>query len=121
MIQAADSNDDEAKKAPQKWHKTTHSVLNLCYLEERRRFQGPIVIILLFRKSVESYSSLEVHGMTFPHAFLMADSNSKHHNSLQSICYKRGSLQLLDQRKLPLGTVYLEIKGIEERRDIFMN
>ncbi|KAJ8750698.1 hypothetical protein K2173_015879 [Erythroxylum novogranatense] len=31
-------------------------------------------------------------------------------NTLQSICYKRGSLQLLDQRKLPLETVYLEIK-----------
>ncbi|MBA0731885.1 hypothetical protein Gogos_016008 [Gossypium gossypioides] len=32
------------------------------------------------------------------------------HNSLQSICYKRGSLQLLDQRKLPLETVYLDIQ-----------
>ncbi|KGN66312.1 methylthioribose-1-phosphate isomerase [Cucumis sativus] len=31
-------------------------------------------------------------------------------NSLQSICYKRGSLRLLDQRKLPLETVYLDIK-----------
>ncbi|KAH1131854.1 hypothetical protein J1N35_003232 [Gossypium stocksii] len=32
------------------------------------------------------------------------------HNSLRSICYKRGSLQLLDQRKLPLETVYLDIQ-----------
>ncbi|XVE97882.1 hypothetical protein REPUB_Repub03eG0056900 [Reevesia pubescens] len=31
-------------------------------------------------------------------------------NTLQSICYKRGSLQLLDQRKLPLETVYLDIQ-----------
>ncbi|KAL8119890.1 methylthioribose-1-phosphate isomerase isoform X1 [Apium graveolens] len=30
-------------------------------------------------------------------------------NSLQSIRYKRGSLELLDQRRLPLETVYLEI------------
>jgi methylthioribose-1-phosphate isomerase len=30
-------------------------------------------------------------------------------NALQSMCYKRGSLQLLDQRKLPLETVYLDI------------
>ncbi|KAJ9687909.1 hypothetical protein PVL29_013906 [Vitis rotundifolia] len=44
----------------------------------------------------------------------MADSNSKHHDSLQSICYKRGSFQLLDQRKLPLETVYLEIKGADD-------
>ncbi|KAH0453128.1 hypothetical protein IEQ34_017452 [Dendrobium chrysotoxum] len=28
---------------------------------------------------------------------------------LQSICYQRGSLRLLDQRKLPLETVYLDI------------
>ncbi|KAK8515449.1 hypothetical protein V6N13_139572 [Hibiscus sabdariffa] len=32
-------------------------------------------------------------------------------NTLQAICYKRGSLQLLDQRKLPLETVYLDIQG----------
>ncbi|TYJ02343.1 hypothetical protein E1A91_A13G221600v1 [Gossypium mustelinum] len=32
-------------------------------------------------------------------------------NTLQAICYKRGSLQLLDQRKLPLETVYLDIHG----------
>lgn len=31
-------------------------------------------------------------------------------NSLQSICYERGSLRLLDQRKLPLETVYLDIR-----------
>ncbi|TKY72881.1 Methylthioribose-1-phosphate isomerase [Spatholobus suberectus] len=31
-------------------------------------------------------------------------------NTLQSICYKRGFLQLLDQRKLPLETIYLEIR-----------
>ncbi|XP_062091128.1 methylthioribose-1-phosphate isomerase [Humulus lupulus] len=31
-------------------------------------------------------------------------------NTLQAICYKRGSLQLLDQRKLPLETVYLDIR-----------
>lgn len=30
-------------------------------------------------------------------------------SSLQSICYKRGSLRLLDQRKLPLETVYLDV------------
>lgn len=31
-------------------------------------------------------------------------------NSLQAIRYKRGSLQLLDQRKLPLETTYLNIR-----------
>ncbi|XP_057431947.1 methylthioribose-1-phosphate isomerase [Lotus japonicus] len=31
-------------------------------------------------------------------------------NTLQSIRYNRGSLQLLDQRKLPLETIYLEIR-----------
>lgn len=31
-------------------------------------------------------------------------------NTLQSISYNRGSLQLLDQRKLPLETVYLDIR-----------
>ncbi|XP_043708102.1 methylthioribose-1-phosphate isomerase-like [Telopea speciosissima] len=31
-------------------------------------------------------------------------------SSLQSICYKRGSLRLLDQRKLPLETIYLDIR-----------
>ncbi|KFK39882.1 hypothetical protein AALP_AA3G300900 [Arabis alpina] len=30
--------------------------------------------------------------------------------TLKSICYKPGSLQLLDQRKLPLETTYLEIR-----------
>ncbi|GER36077.1 methylthioribose-1-phosphate isomerase [Striga asiatica] len=34
--------------------------------------------------------------------------------SLQSIRYKRGSLQLLDQRKLPLETIYLEIRKSED-------
>ncbi|XP_074280790.1 methylthioribose-1-phosphate isomerase [Silene latifolia] len=37
------------------------------------------------------------------------DSTATSSNALQSICYKRGSLQLLDQRKLPLETVYLDI------------
>ncbi|KAL8136485.1 hypothetical protein V2J09_002486 [Rumex salicifolius] len=32
-------------------------------------------------------------------------------DSLQSICYTRGSLRLLDQRKLPLETVYLDIRS----------
>ncbi|KAL4339439.1 hypothetical protein GQ457_08G003550 [Hibiscus cannabinus] len=32
-------------------------------------------------------------------------------NTLRAICYKRGALQLLDQRKLPLETVYLDIQG----------
>lgn len=31
-------------------------------------------------------------------------------NTLQSISYNRGSLQLLDQRKLPLETIYLDIR-----------
>ncbi|XP_071698005.1 methylthioribose-1-phosphate isomerase [Rutidosis leptorrhynchoides] len=42
--------------------------------------------------------------------------------SLQSICYKRGSLRLLDQRKLPLSTLYLDIQdavqGWEAIRDM---
>lgn len=32
-------------------------------------------------------------------------------NSLQAICYTRGSLRLLDQRKLPLESVYLDIRS----------
>lgn len=35
-------------------------------------------------------------------------------NSLQSICCKRGSLRLLDQRKLPLETRYLDIKDSKD-------
>ncbi|XP_031274067.1 methylthioribose-1-phosphate isomerase [Pistacia vera] len=35
-------------------------------------------------------------------------------NTLQSICYKRGSLQLLDQRKLPLETDYLNICDVAD-------
>ncbi|KAJ9682027.1 hypothetical protein PVL29_018086 [Vitis rotundifolia] len=34
MIQAADSNDDEAKKAPQKSHKTVHGVLHAIWKRE---------------------------------------------------------------------------------------
>ncbi|KAI5444976.1 G1/S-specific B-type cyclin Cig2 [Lathyrus oleraceus] len=37
-------------------------------------------------------------------------SNSNATNTLLSICYNHGSLQLLDQRKLPLESVYLEIR-----------
>ncbi|XP_039132897.1 methylthioribose-1-phosphate isomerase [Dioscorea cayenensis subsp. rotundata] len=40
----------------------------------------------------------------------MESTNSKS-NSLQSICYQRGSLRLLDQRRLPLETVYLDIRS----------
>ncbi|KAL9224200.1 hypothetical protein vseg_000262 [Gypsophila vaccaria] len=42
--------------------------------------------------------------------------NSSHNdsNALQSICYKRGYLQLLDQRKLPLETVYLDIHSASD-------
>lgn len=32
-------------------------------------------------------------------------------DSLQSICYERGSLRLLDQRRLPLETVYLDVQN----------
>ncbi|XP_077230677.1 nagB/RpiA/CoA transferase-like superfamily protein [Tasmannia lanceolata] len=35
---------------------------------------------------------------------------SEGENSLQSICYKRGSLRLLDQRRLPLETIYLDVR-----------
>ncbi|XP_010666847.2 methylthioribose-1-phosphate isomerase [Beta vulgaris subsp. vulgaris] len=35
-------------------------------------------------------------------------------HALQAICYNRGSLQLLDQRKLPLETVYLEIRNASD-------
>ncbi|CAD5318198.1 unnamed protein product [Arabidopsis thaliana] len=34
--------------------------------------------------------------------------------TLKAICYKPGSLQLLDQRKLPLETIYLEIRDASE-------
>uniref|UniRef100_A0A803NCW9 Methylthioribose-1-phosphate isomerase n=1 Tax=Chenopodium quinoa TaxID=63459 RepID=A0A803NCW9_CHEQI len=42
------------------------------------------------------------------------NSNHSEIHALQSICYKRGSLQLLDQRKLPLETVYLDIKNASD-------
>ncbi|PIA27628.1 hypothetical protein AQUCO_07600058v1 [Aquilegia coerulea] len=32
-------------------------------------------------------------------------------NSLQAICYKRGSLKLLDQTKLPLESTYLDVRN----------
>ncbi|XP_050217044.1 methylthioribose-1-phosphate isomerase [Mercurialis annua] len=35
-------------------------------------------------------------------------------NTLRAICYNRGSLKLLDQRKLPLETGYLEIKNTSD-------
>ncbi|KAJ7979228.1 Methylthioribose-1-phosphate isomerase [Quillaja saponaria] len=42
---------------------------------------------------------------------MASDSNGLESDStLQSIRYKRGSLQLLDQRKLPLETTYLDIR-----------
>ncbi|VYS52129.1 unnamed protein product [Arabidopsis thaliana] len=34
--------------------------------------------------------------------------------TLKAICYKPGSLQLLDQRKLPLETIYLEIRDASD-------
>nr|GMD50615.1 methylthioribose-1-phosphate isomerase [Ipomoea batatas] len=43
-----------------------------------------------------------------------ADSEDK---TQQAICYKRGSLQLLDQRKLPLQTIYLDIKNAKDGWD----
>lgn len=39
---------------------------------------------------------------------------SQDNSSLQAIRYHRGSLQLLDQRKLPLDTIYLEIRDAAE-------
>uniref|UniRef100_A0A251VNI4 Methylthioribose-1-phosphate isomerase n=1 Tax=Helianthus annuus TaxID=4232 RepID=A0A251VNI4_HELAN len=39
---------------------------------------------------------------------------SQEDSSLQSIRYHRGSLHLLDQRKLPLDTIYLEIRDAVE-------
>ncbi|KAK4345227.1 hypothetical protein RND71_035403 [Anisodus tanguticus] len=38
-------------------------------------------------------------------------------NTLLSICYKPGSLQLLDQRKLPLETIYLDIRDTKDGWD----
>ncbi|KAG1370033.1 Methylthioribose-1-phosphate isomerase [Cocos nucifera] len=40
---------------------------------------------------------------------MAVESNGKS-DSLQSICYERGSLRLLDQRRLPLETVYLDVR-----------
>ncbi|XP_016468949.1 methylthioribose-1-phosphate isomerase-like [Nicotiana tabacum] len=37
--------------------------------------------------------------------------------TLLSICYKRGSLQLLDQRKLPLETIFLDIQDTKDGWD----
>ncbi|XP_008786516.1 methylthioribose-1-phosphate isomerase [Phoenix dactylifera] len=40
---------------------------------------------------------------------MAVESNGKS-DSLQSICYERGSLRLLDQRRLPIETVYLDVR-----------
>uniref|UniRef100_A0A7C8ZRD7 Methylthioribose-1-phosphate isomerase n=1 Tax=Opuntia streptacantha TaxID=393608 RepID=A0A7C8ZRD7_OPUST len=45
---------------------------------------------------------------------MATDSKLSDSNALQSICYKRGSLRLLDQRKLPLETVYLDIQNASD-------
>lgn len=42
------------------------------------------------------------------------ESQSNNSHSLQAICYKPGSLQLLDQRKLPLESVYLDIRNASD-------
>lgn len=42
------------------------------------------------------------------------EQHSNDFHALQAICYKRGSLQLLDQRKLPLETVYLDIRSASD-------
>lgn len=47
----------------------------------------------------------------------MANGAQSEDKTLQSICYKRGSLQLLDQRKLPLETIYLDIKNVQDGWD----
>ncbi|CAH9108656.1 unnamed protein product [Cuscuta epithymum] len=47
----------------------------------------------------------------------MANRAHAEDKTLQSICYKRGSLQLLDQRKLPLETIYLDIKTAQDGWD----
>ncbi|XP_073014004.1 methylthioribose-1-phosphate isomerase [Typha latifolia] len=44
----------------------------------------------------------------------MAKDSNGAANSLQSILYERGSLRLLDQRKLPLESVYLDIKDASD-------
>ncbi|KAI9192017.1 hypothetical protein LWI28_016990 [Acer negundo] len=44
----------------------------------------------------------------------MATGASEANSSLQAICYKRGSLKLLDQRKLPLETTYLDILNAKD-------
>nr|GMD52712.1 methylthioribose-1-phosphate isomerase [Ipomoea batatas] len=47
----------------------------------------------------------------------MANGAHSEDKTLQAICYKRGSLQLLDQRKLPLQTIYLDIKNAKDGWD----
>ncbi|KAK6152020.1 hypothetical protein DH2020_014655 [Rehmannia glutinosa] len=44
-------------------------------------------------------------------------NGAEQYESLQAICYKRGSLQLLDQRKLPLESTYLDIKDSKDGWD----
>eukprot|EP00262_Sarcandra_glabra_P013721 TRINITY_DN386_c0_g3_i1.p1 TRINITY_DN386_c0_g3~~TRINITY_DN386_c0_g3_i1.p1 ORF type:complete len:383 (-),score=72.66 TRINITY_DN386_c0_g3_i1:226-1374(-) len=39
---------------------------------------------------------------------------SEEESSLQAICYQRGSLGLLDQRKLPLETTYLDVRDASD-------
>lgn len=49
-----------------------------------------------------------------PKLYNGVEQESDSYSSLQSICYKRGSLQLLDQRKLPLETTYLDIRNASD-------
>ncbi|KAJ4834718.1 hypothetical protein Tsubulata_007673 [Turnera subulata] len=43
-----------------------------------------------------------------------AADSTQNDNTLRAICYNRGSLQLLDQRKLPLETTYLNIRDASD-------
>ncbi|KAI5672484.1 hypothetical protein M9H77_12848 [Catharanthus roseus] len=46
--------------------------------------------------------------------FLRIENGFQEHNSLQAILYHCGSLQLLDQRKLPLDGIYLDIRDAND-------
>nr|DAD44219.1 TPA_asm: hypothetical protein HUJ06_002449 [Nelumbo nucifera] len=45
---------------------------------------------------------------------LDSEEGLSNESSLQSICYKRGSLRLLDQRRLPLETIYLDVRDVTD-------
>ncbi|KAL3330035.1 hypothetical protein AABB24_034077 [Solanum stoloniferum] len=56
-------------------------------------------------------------GFLYTQHSITMSVGSEGDKTLEAICYRRGSLQLLDQRKLPLETLYLDIHDTNDAWD----